>query len=186
MIAYLQDLPMIRFADGRLWLYESEWLAESLQQAAEQVGEEAWFAPHVAQGVEAYLRRDLQETVLPVERLEEIVRQALTAVGLPEIADCYRSLPPPTRFSLLELALAAGPGFELLFFQFLAQRLQEALETGSQRIACEDLRDCVKVLRGAKHWRSDCRGLHEEIVEFAREHLEKSKPPAQPVALQLT
>jgi hypothetical protein len=186
MIAYLQDLPMIRFPDGRVWLYESEWLTESLILAAEAAGQESWLVSHVAQGVEAYLRRDIQDPILSVEELEDFVRRALCAVGFPEIAGAYESLPPPTRFSLLELALAAGPGFELLFFQILSQRLQEAVEAGSRRIACEDLRDCVKVLRGAKHWRSDCRGLHAEIVEFVREHLEKSPPSEQPVALQLS
>jgi hypothetical protein len=48
------------------------------------------------------------------------------------------------------------------------------------------LRDCVKVLRGAKHWRSDCRGLHEEIIDFVRERLEKSPSSGTTVALQLS
>jgi hypothetical protein len=186
MIAYLEELPLIRFPDGRVWRYESSWLTESLALAAETVGQESWLAPHVAQGVEAYLRRDVQEDILPLADLEAIVRRALCAVGFPEIANAYESIPPPTRFSLLDLALAAGSGFELLFFQILSRRLQEAVEAGSRRIACEDLRDCVKVLRGAKHWRSDCRGLHEEIIDFVRERLEKSPSSGTTVALQLS
>jgi len=102
------------------------------------------------------------------------------------VAGEYQTLPPPVRVCLLEVARKAGEGFELLFFQILRKRLQEAVASGTRQIECDRLQECVKALRRAKHWRRDCRGLQSEIVEFVREQVQREAPTPANLQLQLT
>jgi hypothetical protein len=81
---------------------------------------------------------------------------------------------PPARISLAELALAAGCGYELAFFDLLRSRLREALDAKVERLEICDAHSGIKLLRSAKNWRRDCSGLLEEVVNFVRKELDSS------------
>ncbi|HEV7866627.1 MAG TPA: hypothetical protein VGO90_03030, partial [Chthoniobacteraceae bacterium] len=79
-------------------------------------------------------------------------------------------VPAPRRVqvSLLELAVEAGSGYELAFFDGLGRRIQSLM---TERNCCFEffgLEPCVKLLRARKAWSRDCEALRAEIVSFAR------------------
>ena len=82
------------------------------------------------------------------------------------------------KISLVELAQAAGTGYELAFFHLLANRLQEALRENSGTCELFGLEPCVKLLRARKAWSRDCAALRDEIVVFTREHTGLAGPHA--------
>lgn len=186
MIAFLDDHPLVRFPDGRTFAFERRWLEGCLEAAAVRAGyEQWWLSGHVTESVSAFLKNDFEETVLNVDGLERAVKTVLESIGYGDVAEHYKTLPPPVRLSLLDTARKAGEGFELLFFEILRQQLEEALESGSRCIECDGLHDCVKFLRRAKVWRRDCTGLRLEIVEFIETHVTRNAASEEHFYLQL-
>jgi hypothetical protein len=169
MIAFLHDHPLIRLPDGSLVAFERLWLVECLHLAGTEAGAPSWWAaPHVAESVSAFLKEEYGETAIDLNHLEDMVKSCLCGTGLEDVARRFALSHPPSRLSLAELARAAGNGYELHFFELLSSRLREALGSGCRRIECAELLPCVKILRSARRWRSDCRRLKSEIVEFIR------------------
>lgn len=170
MIAYMGDYPLVRFANGRLLPFDHQWLEDSLRASAQGICYDfTWLAGHVSESISIFLRVEYEESQIPVEVLERVVQKVLLTIGHPDLALEFRTLPAPTTLSLLDVAYAAGEGFELSFFQILETRLKEAVASGTQKIECHDLYDCVKLLKRAKNWRNDCSSLRNEIVCFMRE-----------------
>jgi hypothetical protein len=177
---------MVRFPDGKMMGFDRGWMQMSLLRAAEEAGEEGQLlAEHVAATIETYLERDFVGPTVATGKLEEAVKSVLEVIGFPSIAEHFRPLPPPARISLAALARDAGYGYELVFFSLLANRLQEVLGSGTESIELEDLQPCVKSLRAAKHWRSDCRSLQGEIVGFVRDQVSASGTQT-PLSIQLS
>jgi hypothetical protein len=98
----------------------------------------------------------------------------LQVIGYSDVARCFQTLPPPVKISLSDLARRAGNGFELVFFELLRTRLRDIPDSAAQQVELSDLHACVKLLRGAKVWRSDCAELTGEIVQFVRSELDQS------------
>ncbi len=170
MIALRDEIPLIQLTDGQAVAFEREWLTRSLTRAARKAGyPQWWLAEHVTESVAEFLRNQRELTVLPVERLGEAVRGALQVIGYGEIAQHFLPGRPCVRLSLITLALEAGTGYELAFFELLSRRVQE--------LACEDgcnfelsgLEPAVKLLRGRKVWCRDCDHLQAEIISYVRE-----------------
>ena len=158
---------------GRLAEMDPRWLAESIVDAAArgsdtEKGQIAWQASHIAQSVRIYVLAEFRGTPVESGMVESIVAGALEALGFSDTALHFALLPPPEKISLLEIALTAGEGFEMGFFHLLGARLKAAASTGTRLIECRGLRESVKSLRGAKHWRADCRALLAEIVGYIR------------------
>lgn len=175
MIAFLQDHPMVRMPDGCLVAFERSWLLECLCSAWSEAGEPSlWVTPHVAESVSAFLKEDYAEISIDFQELEKLVKSCLLGIGLEKESRCFVLSHPPSRLSLAELARVAGNGYELQFFVLLSSRLQAALGSGCRRIECAGLVPCVKILRSARRWRSDCRRLKSEIVEFIRKQANAS------------
>lgn len=173
MIALVDSLPMVRFDDGNVMAFEPRWLSEGLARAADRAGYRKWWlADHVTQTVATYLRNDFQASVVGLSQLRTAVQSVLQVIGYSDIAAQFEPLPAPVRISLERIAREAGDGYELFFFRLLQQRLREIVESPSVRVEFFDLRPCVKHLRSAKNWRSDCAGLHAEIVRFIRGELD--------------
>jgi hypothetical protein len=63
-------------------------------------------------------------------------------------------------------------------------RLHEILDSPARHVEIHGLHDCVKLLRCAKHWSSDCSTLMSEIVSFIRTEAAASHR-AQELNLQL-
>ena len=169
MIALRDRLPLVRFHDGSVIGFERGWLVSALVRAAESAGYKKWWlADHVTESVASYLERDFNEHVVTIPRIEKAVCSVLQVIGYSDIAGFFRTIPPPVRISLEEIARDAGEGYELVFFGLLRERLRTQVGADTEQIELRDLQRCVKRLRSAKNWRRDCSGLRGEIVEFIR------------------
>lgn len=186
MIALRDDLPLVRFPDGRVMNFERGWLSGALVRAAESAGYKKWWlADHVTESVTSYLQQDFDENIVTICRLEKAVQSVLQVIGYSDVAVHFRTMPPPVRISLEDLAREAGHGYELVFFELLRTRLRDVLESPTVQVELCDLHRCVKRLRSAKNWRRDCSGLLGEIVTFVRGELDTSER-ADELHLQLS
>jgi hypothetical protein len=169
MIAFRDNLPVVRFGDGLAFAFERAWLCGALVRAAERAGYRKWWlASHVTESVTNYLEQDFEDPVICEVRLEKAVRSVLEVIGYSDVAGQFRVEPPPARISLEDLARDAGYGYELAFFDLLRGRLREVLSGRAERLEICDAHRGIKLLRSAKSWRRDCSGLLEEVVGFVR------------------
>ncbi len=186
MIALKDNLPLVRFDDGRVMNFEHAWLSRGLARAADRAGYEKWWlAEHVTESVASFLRHDFDGSVVGIARLRTAVQSVLQVIGYADVASHFEPLPPTVRLSLEQLAREAGTGYELCFFQLLHEHLREIVESPTLHVELFDLRPCVKLLRSAKNWRRDCTGLHGEIVRFIRGELDAAPRHAE-LQLQLS
>jgi hypothetical protein len=171
MIAFPNDLPLIRLGNGEVVPFEADWLAQSLSGAARKAGlNKWWLATHVTASVTEYLRSDNDAPVIDVDRLEQAVRSVLQCIGYSEVSTHFQIGQPLVNISLIDLARQAGSGYELAFFELLARRLAEAFASKTPHFRLIGLHACVKLLRARKVWSRDCDQLQSEIVLFARQH----------------
>ncbi|HEY0790546.1 MAG TPA: hypothetical protein VGD78_05725 [Chthoniobacterales bacterium] len=176
MIAFKNSLPLVRHANGDTTVLGRDWLVFSLRRAAEQAGYTHWWlAEHVAQSLLWYLASGYDRPVISREGIEEAVRSALQAIGYSEVSIYFRALNPPFKLSLTELALEAGPGYELAFFQLLREKIRPALNDQASNLQVYGLRPCVRQLQSSKTWSQECSRLRNEIVAFVRAELESAK-----------
>ena len=172
MIALRDNLPLVRFNDGRVMNFERDWLSSALVRAAQTAGYNKWWlADHVTESVTSYLQQDFDENVVTICRLEKAVQSVLQVIGYADIARFFRTMPPPVRISLAEIARDAGHGYELVFFEILRSRLREAIAPPTLQVEISELHRSVKMLRSAKNWSRECSGLMGEIVTFVRGEL---------------
>jgi hypothetical protein len=171
MIALPNDLPLIRLDNGQAIPFEPEWLTCSLTRAARQAGlVQWWLAPHVCASVTEYLRVDHHSPVIEATRLEQAVQAVLQVIGYAEVGRHFSVGRPVLAISLVDLARAAGDGYELAFFQLLAQRLDEAFASHTPHFQLIGLDRCVRLLKSRRIWSRECETLQSEIVDFARAH----------------
>jgi hypothetical protein len=171
MIAFHNNLPVISLTNGRIVVFEREWLCRALGVAANRAGYPKWWlSDHVAKSVQMWLEQ-LGETTpaVPVALLTRAVRGALQVIGYAEVGECFEAVAPFSRISLLELAEDAGDGYELAFFNELGGRLREVLDLGGSYCELHGIEPCVKKLRRKRAWGRECAALRAEIVNFARQ-----------------
>jgi hypothetical protein len=169
MIALRDGTPLIALPDGRNAFFEKCWIATSLRHAAEHVGYEHWWlAEHIAESVSVYLKRDCEETSVPVVNLQEAVLEVLESLGFHDVAEHFRLPNPPLHLSLADLVREAGEGYELAFFGLLGSRLQSITISHVARLEISDLSDCLRLL-GRKKCCHKGENLREEIVTFIRQ-----------------
>lgn len=170
MIAFRDNLPLIALPNGHSVGFDRDWLARALNVAAVRCGYlKWWLAPHVAESVQQWLETLDGVNVMPVARLTSAVRAALQVIGYAEVGDRFEAAAPFSRISLADLAVTAGNGFELAFFDQLGRRLCEVMELGGSYCELHGLENCVRILRRRRVWCSGCKKLKAEIVQFARE-----------------
>ena len=134
-----------------------------------ELGMHWWLAEHVAESVTEFLRTQREATVVPVEGLTRSVRQVLQVIGYAEVGRHFEAGRPMVKISLVELAQAAGTGYELAFFDLLGRRLDDALGGEGGCFELFGIERCVKMLRAKKVWSRDCETLRDEIVSFTRD-----------------
>ena len=173
MIAFPNDLPLIRIETGEAIPFEPDWLMCSLARAARRAGlPKWWLAPHVTASVTEYLRSDHDAPVIEAARLEQAVQTVLQVIGYAEVGRHFVVGRPVVAISLVELAREAGAGYELAFFELLTRRLAEALATHTPHFQLTGLGLCVKLLSARRIWSRECERLQSEIVVFARNRTE--------------
>jgi hypothetical protein len=166
---------LVRLSNGEVSALNREWLGLSLKRAEEEAGYVSWWlAEHVAESVLWYLASGCDRPVLTAHAIRESVRCALQAIGYSEIAACFETLDPPFELCLADLALEAGPGYELAFFQLLRERIRPALSDQASNVRIHGLQRCVRHLQSVKTWSRECSQLRSEIVTFVRAELESA------------
>jgi hypothetical protein len=176
VIAIRDNYPLVRFHDGSVMNYDTDWLASSVVRAAEVAGYKKWWlTPHVTASISNFLQQDFVGNTVTISRLEKAVQSVLQVIGYSDVARCFEPLPPPARLSLVEIARSAGGGYELVFFGLLRGRLQEILGSQARHVEISGLHESVKLLRNAKNWSNDCAVLLEEIVTFIRTEISTSQ-----------
>lgn len=186
MIALRERLPAVVMPDGEACALERRWLVRSVAAAAARAGHcKWWLSGHVAESVLTYLEKEFPAPSIRLAQFEKAVRSVLEVIGFPEVAVEFRLPRPAVRISLAEVARDAGPGYELVFFGLLRERLERALATEAEELEICDAQPGVKLLRAAKNWRRDCASLLEDIVGFVRTHIERAAP-ARSLHLQLS
>ncbi len=186
MIAFRDDLPLIRLPNGQSVAFDRDWLARALNLAALRCGYTKWWlATHVAGSVQVWLKTLTDERVLPVDQLTRAVRSALQVIGYAEVGERFEAAAPFARISLIELAQEAGDCFELGFFGALGKRLHDILELGGSYCELHGLEHCVKLLQHRKVWSRDCDALQAEIVSYARAQTGRARCTAGETAPEL-
>ena len=172
MVAFKEEFPYLRCDSGQLFEFNQQWLRAAITRAADQAGYPSWWlTDHITESITFYLRLRNDEPVVPFSQLSQTVRYVLKVIGYKEIIPYFSPAPPPISFSLLEIAQAAGAGYELAFFDALEKRIDALVETGADSLQLVGLQACVKHLQGAKAWTRACDALREEVVCFVREKL---------------
>ena len=172
MVAFKEEFPYLRCNSGQLFEFTPQWLHAAITRAADKAGYPSWWlTDHITESIAFYLRLRNDEPVVPFDQLSQTVRYVLNVIGYKEIIPYFSPSPPPIAFSLLEIAEAAGAGYELAFFDGLEKRINALVDTGTDSLQLFGLQQCVKHLRGAKMWTRACDTLSEEVVCFVREKL---------------
>ena len=172
MVAFKEEFPYLRCDSGQLFEFNQQWLHAAITRAADQAGYPSWWlTDHITESIAFYLRLRNDEPVVPFDQLSQTVRYVLKVIGYKEIIPFFSPSPPPISFSLLDIAQAAGAGYELAFFDGLEKRIAALVNTGTGSLQLCGLQACVKHLRGAKTWTRACDSLREEVVCFIREKL---------------
>jgi len=172
MVAFKEEFPYLRCDSGQLFEFNQQWLHAAITRAADQAGYPSWWlTDHITESIAFYLRLRNDEPVVPFDQLSQTVRYVLKVIGYKEIIPFFSPSPPPISFSLLDIAQAAGAGYELAFFDGLEKRIAALVNTGTDSLQLCGLQACVKHLRGAKTWTRACDSLREEVVCFIREKL---------------
>ena len=172
MVAFKEEFPYLRCDSGQLFEFNQKWLHAAITRAADKAGYPSWWlTDHITESIAFYLRLRNDEPVVPFDQLSQTVRYVLKVIGYKEIIPHFSPAPPPIAFSLLDIAEAAGAGYELAFFDGLEKRITALIDTGTDSLQLVGLQQCVKHLRGAKTWTRACDTLREEVVCFVREKL---------------
>lgn len=172
MVAFKEEFPYLRCESGQLFEFDQQWLHAAITRAADQAGYPSWWlTDHITESIAFYLRLRNDEPVVPFSQLSQTVRYVLKVIGYKEIIPYFSPTPPPIAFSLLEIAEAAGAGYELAFFDGLEKRIHALVDTGTDSLQLVGLQACVKHLSGAKAWTRGCDTLREEVVCFVRDKL---------------
>ena len=176
MIALPHALPYIRIGSSSLALCESDWLTDTLTNAASGTDVPDWMARDISRGVESFLIKHYKGTVIDSDDLFARIEKTLTSLGLNHVAAKIDKTPPPVRVSLSELARRAGTGYELAFFHLLEEQLKSAATGGATTVECHGMRNCVRRLVSTKKWSGRCEVLKVEITDFVDQMRERVAP----------
>jgi hypothetical protein len=170
MIALPQNLPLVEWNKRRNVPLSEGWLAESIQTSATKAGMNHWhWTEDVAKAITYYLQSEFGGTLITPDQLQLLIKKSLRSIGYPEIAKTLTIVGPRVSIHLHEMASRSR--HELIFFQLLQERLNEAQSVRVRGVKLEGLRGCVKILGNRPRWQLSCQTLSDEIVSFTRTHL---------------
>jgi hypothetical protein len=183
MIALPSDLPLVTWNDARHVPLSAGWLTESIDfsLAGEALPEWQW-TEDIVHAVCLHLKEDYLGTEINHSELVRIIRQSVCALGYENVASKIELSAPRVVIHLPEIAHRAN--IELVFFQELQHKLDEALGYVVRGVKLEGIRDSVKTLQKARRWKRNCQTLNDDIVLFVRKNLERWNQPAVDLIIQ--
>lgn len=140
----------------------------------ELIGEAAAFIDpdiirQVASAVLHYFKEDLKKDVVSINEFSQALERVLRGLGFTVETEPESPERGAVQLDLCKLAAESAGGIELGFFPTLRGYLRQQIRDGSDTVAFEGLRACVKELAGAKRWTPRCQILSDQIVEYLRE-----------------
>ena len=180
MVAFKEEFPYLKAESGQLFEFDRGWLREAITRAAQQAGYASWWlTDHVTESIAFYLRLRNDESFVAFSQLSQTVRYVLKVIGYNEIGPHFTPALPPVTISLFEIAVAAGAGYELAYFEMLARRIELFLQTRVNTVQFVALNAAAKHLRGTRAWSRACDTLRTETVCFIREKLSAASDVTQ-------
>ncbi len=180
MVCAPDRLPLLKVGNRKAVSYEARWLSDEIKKAARKVGHHDWFfAPDITRAITVYLRDRFPRNTITLEELYNKIESVLGYLGCHDIADALEISPPPVRISLKEVVNEAGSGFELAFFNLLAERVAESERSGCNQLLCDGLRSASKRLCGAERWGHACEHVSREIVDFIAKEFVRLRPEGE-------
>jgi hypothetical protein len=130
------------------------------------------FVTQAANAVFFYFKHELGRDSVTVGEFTLALETALRGFNLTE-ENLARAWDQPGTASadLCDLAGESGEGFELVFFPRLRNELRAQLQQEASVLRFQGLKNCVKLLTGARRWTSRCQELNDRIVGFLRDCL---------------
>lgn len=130
-----------------------------------------------------YFKYEQKRETITLGEFIQALEQALHAFGL-QWNHKGQLQTRAAEMDLFRLAAEVSGGCELMFFPSLEQELHRMLRNSPRLIRLHGLRACVRHLRGARRWTSDCEQLSDQIVEFLRRRL--AQEPAKVWAMVIS
>jgi hypothetical protein len=183
MIAFPDSLPRVMWNNDRLIPLSEGWISESIEESAQRAGVQRWpWTLQVSKAIVHHLEESCEKMTISKDELDLVLQATLMGIGHGDIAK-YAKLSAP-RVSIYLPDLARETGHEILFFQNLMRRLDEAVGLRVNGVRLESVRECVKILESAVKWRQSCDALRDEIVNFARLKVNTSATPKMELLIQ--
>ena len=186
MIQAREDIAWVRDQDGRQTPFDMSRLEQSIQLACEFTGHaDQLLAESVAAAVYHYTCDCETNRTITTAEIARIVLAILAELTCEDVARAYSRRGEWTEIRLDELVARASPVFELEFYHQLDAALR-SISTAEEMamVHLRGLRACVMRLRGAHRWGQGCRALADDIVDFIRMRVARTRP-AQAGALSL-
>ncbi len=164
MISFIGNRPALQIGRYQVIDYDTAWLDDALRRAALAAEIEHFpFIEEICDGIVRYLETKCPLRLLQLDDLFARLRKMLIKIGCTPIAEKLEPLAPPVTVSLVRIAMEAGNGFELGFFESLRGELVDLRRAGAEEIHFVGLRQCVLILRGTQQWNKGCEKLMQEI-----------------------
>ena len=172
MIAFRDNLPLVRLDDGRATAFEEGWLCQCLARAARRVGRRKWrLGADIARSVRLFLEKEFCEPSIDVENLSKTVCLVLESLGQGDISGSFRLSPPPTQIFLDEIVQASGEAGELLFFELLRQTVREAVPSSAEQVEVYSARSAIKDLQRTQRWSAQCALTLDEVISLLQHEI---------------
>jgi len=171
VIALADQLPCVVHEDGFAHAFDPDWLIDSIDRAAKTSGHSRWWSEQVADSILYYFKKESCITSVTTVEIRELVSKVLAKIGADEVAQSFSPLPPRFNLSLHAIAIQSGPGFELMFFNRLRERLKAISGRAFSCVNLYGLKSTVKFICGRKSWRRRCIEFEREILDAAHDIL---------------
>ena len=172
MVALASNLPLLKVGDSERTDYDTRWLESHIRDAAQTAGHDGWwFAEDIARSVFVYLEKRFSATVITLEQIADKVRLILRGLAFEDIAKELTIKAPPFRIDLPALAMRAGSGYELVFFQLLVREIEIAAQSGAEYVSVTGVKAATRTLCGTRRWHRGCTPVHRELNAFVEHQL---------------
>ena len=183
MIALASDCLLVTTSNGESIPYSADMLSVELAGDANQLFEED-FVRHAADAVFHYFKNEMGVSSVSLTEFATALEKVLR--GFAVTARVSSGETPVVRriveYDLSRLAQESGEGRELVFFPKLRAELRGQLQEPPTVLRFRGLRDCVKLLVGARRWGNRCQSLEAQIVDYVRECL-SAEPQGKDLAV---
>lgn len=183
MIALPSDLPLVTWQASRPVPLSPGWLTESIEFSLQGENLPHWqWTDDIVKAICLHLKEDYLGTEIHHSELVSIIRQSISALGYEDVAAKIQLTAPRVIIHLPEIAQRNS--IELMFFQELQHKLDEAFGFVVRGVKLEGIRDSVKTLHHTNRWKRNCQVLNDDIVQFVRKNMARWNQPAVDLIIQ--